>query len=71
MFLTFKYRLLPNKRQHAAPAAIRESQRQLYDAALNILRGAGNGPEAGNVIQVWDVRRPGNIQEAPARESKV
>jgi len=34
MFLTYKYRLLPNKCQHAALAAICESQRQLYNAAL-------------------------------------
>jgi putative transposase len=32
--LTFKYRLLPKKRQHAALARILESQRQLYNAAL-------------------------------------
>jgi len=42
-----------------------------HNAALNILHRAGNGPGAGNVIQVWDVRWPGNIQEAPARELKV
>ena len=34
MILTFKYRLLPSKRQHAALAGICESQRQLYNAAL-------------------------------------
>ena len=32
--LTYKYRLLPNKRQHAALAALLEDQRQLYNAAL-------------------------------------
>ena len=32
--LTFKYRLLPTKRQHAALAEILESQRILYNAAL-------------------------------------
>jgi putative transposase len=30
----YKYRLLPTKKQHAALAAILESQRQLYNAAL-------------------------------------
>ena len=34
MFLTYKYRLLPSKRQHAALARICEDQRQLYCAAL-------------------------------------
>lgn len=34
MLLTYKYRLLPNKRQHRALEAILESQRQLYNAAL-------------------------------------
>ena len=32
--LNYKYRLLPNKRQYAALAEICESQRQLYNAAL-------------------------------------
>jgi putative transposase len=34
VILTYKYRLLPSKRQHAALTAILESQRQLYNAAL-------------------------------------
>jgi putative transposase len=34
MILTYRYRLLPRKRQHAALQAILESQRQLYNAAL-------------------------------------
>ena len=34
MILTFRYRLLPNKRQHRALENILESQRQLYNAAL-------------------------------------
>lgn len=34
MFLTYKYCLLPNKHQHAALRVILESQRQLYNAAL-------------------------------------
>lgn len=33
-YLTYKYRLLPTKRQHSALAAILEDQRQLYNAAL-------------------------------------
>ena len=32
--LTYKYRLLPTKKQHAALASILEDQRQLYNAAL-------------------------------------
>ena len=34
MFLTYRYRLLPTKRQHRALEAILEAQRQLYNAAL-------------------------------------
>lgn len=34
MILSYKYRLLPNKAQHAALAGILESQRILYNAAL-------------------------------------
>jgi putative transposase len=34
MILSFKYRVLPTKKQHQALAAILESQRQLYNAAL-------------------------------------
>ncbi len=34
MIRTYKYRLLPNKAQHAAMTAILEDQRQLYNAAL-------------------------------------
>ena len=34
MILTYRYRLLPTKRQHRALEAILESQRQLYNAAL-------------------------------------
>ena len=34
MFLTYKYRLLPSKAQHAALADICESQRIFYNAAL-------------------------------------
>jgi putative transposase len=43
--LSFKYRLLPNKAQHAALARILEDQRQLYNAALQHRMDAwrGNG----------------------------
>lgn len=34
MLLTFRYRLLPQKRQHKALEAILETQRQLYNGAL-------------------------------------
>lgn len=34
MILTYRYRLLPSKRQHAVLAAICEAQQQLYNAAL-------------------------------------
>jgi len=32
--LTYKYRLLPTRKQHAALQAILDSQRSLYNAAL-------------------------------------
>ena len=34
MILTYRYRLLPTKQQHRALETILESQRQLYNAAL-------------------------------------
>src|SRR5882762_2430626 len=34
MILTYRYRLLPTKQQHRALEALLESQRQLYNAAL-------------------------------------
>jgi putative transposase len=40
MFLTYCYRLLPSKRQHAALERIREDQRVLYNAALEERIGA-------------------------------
>jgi len=40
MILTFRYRLLPSKRQHRALEALLESQRLLYNAALEERIGA-------------------------------
>src|SRR5258705_8163391 len=40
MILTYRYRLLPTKRQHRALEEILESQRQLYNAALEERIGA-------------------------------
>jgi putative transposase len=40
MNLTFRYRLLPTKRQHRALEAMLETQRQLYNAALEERIGA-------------------------------
>lgn len=40
MILTYCYRLLPSKRRHRALEAILESQRQLYNAALEERIGA-------------------------------
>lgn len=34
MFLTFRYRLLPTRRQHRALEHVLECQRELYNAAL-------------------------------------
>jgi putative transposase len=34
VILAYRYRLLPSRRQHAALAALCESQRQLHNAAL-------------------------------------
>ena len=48
MILTFRYRLLPTRRQHRALEAILEKQRQLYNAALEerigAFRKAGRSP---------------------------
>lgn len=40
MILTYQYRLLPSKKQHQALVALLESQRQLYNAALEERIGA-------------------------------
>ena len=40
MIVTFRFRLLPKKSQHRALEAILESQRQLYNAALEERIGA-------------------------------
>jgi putative transposase len=40
MILTYRYRLMPTKRQHRALEMILESQRQLYNAALEERMGA-------------------------------
>src|SRR5258706_1697862 len=40
MIVSFRYRLLPTKREHRAHQQIRESQRQLYNAALEERIGA-------------------------------
>jgi len=40
MILTYQYRILPTKAQHGVLAAILESQRQLYNAALEERIGA-------------------------------
>ena len=40
MIVTYKYRLLPTRRQHGALESILESQRQLYNAALEERIGA-------------------------------
>ena len=40
MILTYQYRLLPSKRQHRALESLLESQRQLYNAALEERIGA-------------------------------
>jgi hypothetical protein len=51
MLLTYRYRLLPTKRQHATLADICEAQRLLYNAALrqNLLIKAEGADEA----EVW------------------
>ena len=40
MILTYRFRLLPTRRQYRALEAILESQRQLYNAALQERIGA-------------------------------
>ena len=47
IIVSFKFRLLPSKRQHAALARILEDQRHLYNAALqeriDVYRKTGRG----------------------------
>ena len=50
--LTYKYRLLPGRHQHKALAAILESQRQLYNGALEHRVGAYR--TAGKTITLYD-----------------
>ena len=52
MILTFRYRLLPSKAQHRALEAILESQRQLYNAALEERIGAYR--KAGKTLTYFD-----------------
>lgn len=54
-FLSYRYRLLPNKAQHAALARIREEQRQLYNAALEERIGAWK--KAGKLITLFEQYR--------------
>ncbi|MEJ0047090.1 MAG: helix-turn-helix domain-containing protein [Rhodospirillales bacterium] len=51
MFLTYRYRLLPTKRQHAALADILEQQRLLYNAALQERIGAFRNAHASLTYQ--------------------
>ena len=51
MFLTHRYRLLPSKAQHAALASICESQRVLYNAALEERIGAYKATGKGRSYQ--------------------
>jgi hypothetical protein len=46
MILTYKYRLLPTRKQHAALAQILEEQRWLYNAALQERMDAYRDPDA-------------------------
>jgi putative transposase len=52
VILTFRYRLLPSKAQHRALEAILESQRQLYNAALEERIGAYR--KAGKTLNYFD-----------------
>jgi len=52
MFITFQYRLLPTRRQHRALEALLESQRQLYNAALEERIGAHR--KAGRTVTYFD-----------------
>ena len=52
MVITFRYRLLPTKAQHRALEEILESQRQLYNAALEERIGAYQ--KAGKTITYFD-----------------
>lgn len=74
MILTYRYRLLPTKPQHRALVAILESQRQLYNAALEeridayrkakVTRTYFDQDEGAHRVAA---RRPGGLD--PARKS--
>ena len=55
MILSFRYRLLPSKTQHRALERILESQRQLYNAALEERIGAYR--KAGKTLTCFDQTR--------------
>ena len=55
MILVFRYRLLPSKTQHRALERILESQRQLYNAALEERIGAYR--KAGKTLTYFDQTR--------------
>ena len=52
MILSFRYRLLPSKTQHRALEQILESQRELYNAALEERIGAYR--KAGKTLTYFD-----------------
>ena len=68
--LTYKYRLLPTKRQHAALADILESQRLLYNGALQHRIGAhrriGKTPTLfDQFAELTELRRDPSYREVP------
>ena len=72
MIICFRYRLLPRKSQHRALEAILESQRQLYNAALEERIGAYR--KAGLSITCFDQGRgltEWRKSDAEARELPV
>jgi len=69
--VTYKYRLLPNKRQHALLAAIRESQRHLYNGGLEHRIGAYR--KGGKTITLYsqlkeltELRKDAQFSSVPA-----
>jgi putative transposase len=64
MMLTYCYRLVPRKAQHRALEAILESQRQLYNAALEERIGAYRSGNTRNYVDQWALTECGSDPEA-------
>lgn len=71
LILTYKYRLLPTRKQHAALASILETQRQLYNGALEHRIGAYRAVNKTitlytQLTELTELRREPGFENVPA-----